>query len=112
MPVLNLTNEAAKIAIDPASLDLTSLDESGRQAAIATWRGRMVNEHISARVFAALIPQMMRAEIDGARQAAVAEMIADELRHARQCAAVVIAFGCESVWEDPEITSVRVIVDV
>ncbi|MGB1016936.1 MAG: ferritin-like domain-containing protein [Nannocystaceae bacterium] len=106
MPVLNLTNEAAKIAIDPASLDLSSLDMPARQSAIETWRGRMVNEHVSARVFAALIPQMMRAEVDGARQAAVAEMIADELRHARQCAAVVVALGGEAIADYPDIPPV------
>lgn len=72
---------------------LPELCASDRDAAIATWRGRMVNEHISCRVFAALIPQMMRAGIEPSWQAAAADAIADELRHARECAAVVHALG-------------------
>ncbi len=106
MPRLDLTREAAAIALDPAALSPDALDDHARAVAIETWRGRMLNEHISARVFAALIPQMMRAEIDAARQAEVAEMIADELRHARQCAAVVAALGGAPVGEIPALPPV------
>ncbi|MCA9688919.1 MAG: ferritin-like domain-containing protein [Myxococcales bacterium] len=97
MATLDLRAQAAEIGlvIDPGE----ALDERGRASAIATWRGRMVNEHVSARVFAALIPQMMAASVDPGLQAEVADMIADELRHARMCAAVVAALGGEAIAE-------------
>ena len=61
MPVLDLTRAATEAAVElPAEY---SLDETERLAAIGTWRGRMINDHISARVFAGLIPQMMAADI-------------------------------------------------
>ncbi len=109
MPVLDLTSEALAHAIDPDELAdavTRDLDDVGRQSAIATWRGRMVNEHISARVFAGLIPQMMRAEIEGRRQVAVASMIGEELLHAQKCAAVVVALGGEAVAELPDLAPV------
>lgn len=101
---LDLTREgrALGLVIDEAS----TLDEDSRAAAIGTWRGRMVNEHVSARVFAGLLPQMMRAGISAARQAQVADMIADELRHARLCAAVVTALGGEPTAPLPPLDDV------
>lgn len=61
--------------------------------AARTWRGRMVNEHVSAQVFAGLVPQLMGAAFPPVAIAALPGMIADELRHAEQCAGVVLALG-------------------
>ncbi len=102
-PRLDLRAEAAAISL---ALDPAVLDDRERAAAIGTWRGRMVNEHISARVFAALIPQMMAAEVPAARIAAVATMISEELRHGVQCAAVIHALGGEAVAPLPPLPSV------
>jgi hypothetical protein len=110
MAVLDLRTAARALSTsDGMRLEapsLSRLSQAERRAAIATWLGRMVNEHVSAQVFAGLIPQLMRAEISGERQAQVAEMIADEMRHARQCAAVVDALGGEAIGELPEIVPV------
>ena len=57
-------------------------------------------------MFAALIPQMMRAGIEPAKQAQVASMISDELRHARQCAGVLHALGAEPTGELPALDDV------
>jgi len=101
--VLDLRAEAAAEA---ATLDLAGLTAEDRAFAIGTWRGRMVNEHVSARVFAALIPQMMAAGVRARLIAEVAAMIAEELRHGVQCAAMVHALGGEAVAEVPPLPSV------
>ena len=104
MPRLDLRAQAAA-----ESLELygeVSLSDIERERAIATWRARMVNEHISARVFAALIPQMMKAGLAPEWIEQVAIMIADELRHGRQCAAVVHELGGEAVAELPVLADV------
>ena len=104
MPLLDLTHAASEAAITlPPKYQLTADD---RQAAIGTWRGRMVNEHISARVFAALIPQMMAADIGAEHIKAVAEFIREELTHAEKCAAVVRAVGGKPVAQLPELPPV------
>jgi hypothetical protein len=82
------------------------LDERERRAAVADWRGRMVSEHVSARVFAGLLPQMMRAGVGPDLQAEVAEMIAEELRHARLCARVVSALGGTPIAPLPPLPEV------
>ncbi len=101
---LDLRTEAAELAYDLH--DLPQLGAEERKAAQVTWRARMVNEHISSRVFAALLPQMMKAGVRPALQAKVAKMIADELRHARSCAAVVAALGGEARAELPYLEDV------
>ncbi|MCB9748813.1 MAG: ferritin-like domain-containing protein [Myxococcales bacterium] len=108
MARLDLTRESAALAaeLEREAPELAALSSDARASAIETWRGRMVNEHASARVFAGLIPQLMRAELDAGRQAEVAEMIADELRHARQCAAVVAALGGAPIGELPALSDV------
>lgn len=103
MPTLDLRRQAAEVGLDLKGAALTAED---RAAAIGTWRGRMVNEHISARVFSGLIPQMMEADVDASHQAAVAEMIAEELRHAVLCAAAVHALGGEPVAPLPALDAV------
>jgi hypothetical protein len=63
-----------------------------RESAIATWRGRMINEHGSARVFEALARQLARAGLADV----VAEVRAfadEERRHGVLCGAVVEALG-------------------
>ena len=103
-PVLDLRRQAAAAGLClSGALPLTEAD---RARAIATWRGRMVNEHISARVFAGLLPQMMAASLDPDWQAEVVTMAQDELRHGRQCAAVVHALGGEALAELPELVPV------
>lgn len=95
--VLDLREEgrSGRAALGP----MPELSEADRAAAIGTWRGRMINEHVSARVFAALLPQLMRGGVAPKWQAKVAQAIGDELRHGRQCAAVVTALGGDAVAE-------------
>jgi hypothetical protein len=92
--MIDLRNEARRT---PGAFDTAiKLDDESRQAAIAEWTARMVDEQIASRLFAGLLPQMMRAGVDAGFQAAAAEAVVDELRHARLCAAVVEALGGEA----------------
>ena len=68
-PILDLRAEGALNR--PALDDLPELTPDERAMAVRTWRGRMVNEHASAQVFAGLVPQLMRAALPGALQAEV-----------------------------------------
>jgi len=71
-------------------------------AAIATWRGRMINEHSSARVFEGLALQLAAA---GVRDEVIAEVrgFADEeRRHGVLCGSVVEALGGEALATVPE----------
>ncbi len=61
-------------------------------AAIATWKGRMVNEYASASVFAALADQLAPAGLDDLR-AEVLAFADEERRHGALCGAVVEALG-------------------
>ncbi|MBS2020067.1 MAG: ferritin-like domain-containing protein [Deltaproteobacteria bacterium] len=73
-----------------------------REAAIATWRGRMINEHSSARVFEGLAEQFRRA---GAPDDVVVEVrgfASEERRHGVLCGAVVEALGGEALAEIPD----------
>lgn len=102
--MLDLRQEAA--ARLPDLSDMPRLSEDERAMAARTWRARMVNEHVSAQVFASLIPQLMRAAVPPAVLAQVPAYVADELRHAEQCAGVVLAFGHEPVAPLPDIQTV------
>lgn len=107
--VLDLRSAARR---EPVELGpLPELDAISRELVHSTWRARMVNEHVSSRVFAALIPQLMKAGIDAERQGEVAEMITDELRHARRCAAVLTALGGEALAPLPDLAEVPVHAD-
>jgi hypothetical protein len=65
-------------------------------AVIATWRGRMVNEHGSSRVFDGLADQLAR--LGDAAAAAECRGFADEERaHGAMCGAVVVAAGGEAI---------------
>ena len=86
MTTLNMRREAQA---EPLQLDRSALTDAELRDAVATWRGRMLNEHISARVFAGLIPQMMTAGVDVSLQLEVASMISEELRHGVLCACLL-----------------------
>jgi hypothetical protein len=63
------------------------------QAAIGTWRGRMVNEHGSSRVFEALARQMQQAGFTDAEVTQVRGFADEERQHGIMCGAVVEALG-------------------
>jgi hypothetical protein len=88
------------------TFDQAALTDSDREMAVVTWRGRMVNEHVSARVFAGLVPQMMAAGVDVRLQLEVASMIQEELRHGVLCAAAVEALGGEARAPLPRLEAV------
>jgi hypothetical protein len=73
-----------------------------RQAAIGTWRGRMINEHSSARVFDGLSKQLEAAGCDRDLVAEVRRFADEERRHGILCGAVVEALGGEALAEVPE----------
>jgi hypothetical protein len=84
----------------PVALDVSAAFDAGsRQTAIAEWTERMVEAHVSSRLFAGLLPQMMHAGVEAGFQAAAAEAVVDELRHLRLCGAVVDALGGEGCYE-------------
>lgn len=103
-PLLDLRVEAAQRR--PELPDLPELNAEERQIAVATWRGRMVNEHISARVWSALVGQLMAAAAPPALLVEAATAATDELRHAEQCASVVLALGGEPVAPLPPLAPV------
>src|SRR5204863_9066471 len=75
------------------AIDLTRVREEDLEAARTNWSNRMVSEHASARVFASLVAQMMRAGLPEAETYRVAEMARQELDHARLCARVLASLG-------------------
>lgn len=91
MTILDLRADAAPLA---PTLAATPLD---RARAIATWRGRMVNEHGSAHVFEGLADQLADAGADPAWIAEAREMAEEERRHGVLCGAVVEALGGQAV---------------
>lgn len=91
MLVIDLRERAAA---DANTLgQLPTLTPEDREKAIDTWRGRMVNETISSRVFAAMLPQAMAANMPNEFLVKLTQAAGDELRHGQQCAAVVHALG-------------------
>jgi len=105
MAILDLTLEAEALDFDLREA-ATALTPEERGLAIDSWVGRMRNEHVSARIFAQLLPQMMEVGLPARSQEAVAKMIADELRHGRLCAAAVVGLGGEAICEIPALASV------
>jgi hypothetical protein len=95
MATLDLRDPAR--ALSPVVPNLPHL----RESAIATWRGRMINEHSSARVFEGLAEQFAKAGlldvVDEVRGFA-----AEERRHGILCGSVVEALGGEALAEIPE----------
>ncbi len=102
MVQLNLRKEAELIdvqlkpATDPADIALVK----------NTWRGRMVSEHASARVYAQLLPQAMQAGLSAERQSQIADMIVEELRHARKCAGVLVALDEDPIGDLPSLAPI------
>lgn len=92
MAVLDLRQEAraARPRLDHEPGEL-------REAVVATWRGRMVNEHGSSRVFAALAAQLADAGFDSAWSDACRGFAEEERRHGVLCGAVVEALGGEAM---------------
>ncbi len=81
--------QAEAIALGPVCAATPPLD---RAEALATWRGRMINEYSSAPVFAGLAAQLRG--VDALTWAAEADEMADEEhRHGALCGAVVEALG-------------------
>lgn len=74
-----------------------SVSPAVRGRAIATWRGRMVNEHGSARVFEQLAAQMVGAGFSAGVVATCAGFAEEERTHGVLCGAVVEALGGEAV---------------
>jgi hypothetical protein len=85
--VLDLRDAAARIR--PELPELPHL----REAAIATWRGRMMNEHSSARVFEGLSRQLADAGLAPEIVAEVRGFADEERRHGVLCGSVVEALG-------------------
>ena len=48
---LDLRGAARRVGLTLERQALAGLDDDARQTAVLTWRGRMVNEYVSARVF-------------------------------------------------------------
>lgn len=64
--------------------------------ALATWRGRMINEYQSSHVFAALAEQARALGLAAEKVDALREFAAEERRHGVLCGAVVEALGGEA----------------
>jgi hypothetical protein len=78
-----------------------------RDAAIATWRGRMVNEYQSAEVFGALAAQARRVGLALTVIEQLTEFEAEERKHGVLCGAVVEALGgeaCAQVTAPPKLS--------
>jgi len=73
-----------------------------REAAIGTWRGRMINEHSSARVFDGLAKQLAAAGVSPEVVTEVEGFAAEERRHGLLCGSVVEALGGEAYAVLPE----------
>jgi len=90
---------------DPSTLDLRELSRSVapridapahlRDAAIATWHARMINEYASSRVFEALARQLDACQLEEEADE-VSQFAVEERRHGVLCGAVVEALGGEA----------------
>lgn len=88
------------------------VDPALRDVAIATWRGRMINEHRSAVVFEALADQLADAGLDEASVARCRSFADEERHHGVLCGAVVEALGGEARAECPADAPVPAHADV
>jgi len=93
MKVIDLRQEARACAPNAADPGLL------RDAAIETWRGRMINEYGSSRVFEALAGQMERAGFAHKHVDECAKFAVEERRHGVLCGAVVESLGGVAVFE-------------
>jgi hypothetical protein len=95
-PVIDL--RAAAAGLSPAVPELPHLRESAR----ATWRGRMVNEFASSRVFEGLAAQIRAAGLGTADAEQCGVFAEEERKHGALCGAVLQALGGEAVAPDRE----------
>lgn len=89
--LLDLDDVARRHA--PRLHDAPALHDGERAIAIATWQGRMGNEHASARVFEALAEQARAAGLGADTVATLWQFRGEELRHGELCAAAAVALG-------------------
>ena len=85
--MLNLRDQARQQM--PVVPNIPELNE----AAIGTWKARMVNEYGSARVFEGLHRQLSKCDLDPSDLDRLASFAEDERRHGVLCGAVVEALG-------------------
>ena len=90
----------------PLTFELRRVAPDDLAAARTNWRERMVSEHASARVFSALVGQMMRAGLSAAETRRVAAMAQQELEHGLLCARVLVALGGEALAPLPRLDEV------
>jgi hypothetical protein len=95
MPALDLRADARRAL--PKVPELPHL----REAAIGTWRGRMINEHSSSRVFDGLAAQLEAAGVTPDVVAEVRGFADEERRHGVLCGSVVEALGGTAYAEVP-----------
>ena len=99
MSTLDLRRHARR---DPMpAFDVRGVLAADLDAARTNWKARMVSEHASARVFGTLVGGMMRAGLPADETYRVADMVRQELDHARLCARVLLALGVEPLAELP-----------
>ena len=104
VPVLDLRAEVASRGL--LRLPDVRLAEDERLRLVETWRGRMASEYVSARVFAAMMPQAMAAGLSAADTLELARMAEEEIDHGIRCARVVASLGEEPVTQLPPMPRV------
>lgn len=87
-------------------LDVGDLSSADLEAARTNWRERMASEHASARVFGALVGGMMNAGLPADETSRVADMVRQELDHARLCARVLASLGAPPIAELSDLPAV------
>lgn len=97
--LLDLRDEAACFVPELGDYDVRL-----RGAALATWRGRMLNEYASATVFENLAEQLDACGFESAHAATCLGFAREERRHGVLCGAVVTALGGEARAELPART--------
>jgi hypothetical protein len=105
MAILDLSH-TVDTAPNELSEVLKTLTPIEQHLAIETWRGRMLNEHVSARVFQQLLSQMDEVGVPDTRRQSVTRMMEDELRHGRQCATIVEALGGRAIAQIGDLPDV------
>ena len=103
IPTLDLRREATR---STPALDLAGVTLGDLEAARTNWRERMVSEHASARVFGALVGQMMRAGLPASETRRVAAMAQQELDHGVLCARVLAALGGDAIAPLPRLDEI------
>jgi hypothetical protein len=100
MTKIDLRDEARAIA---SNLPLSKTHPRMREMALATWRGRMTQEHTSSSVFVCLAKQIEEADLGDSLAAECRSFADEERRHGVMCGAVVEALGGEAIFERPKV---------